>query len=66
VIEDHVSGLLVPPRDPEALAKKILYLLENPQVAEELGRAGRARVVERFSIQNMISQFQRLYGEVVS
>lgn len=66
VIEDHVTGVLVPPRDPKALAQKILYLLENPQVAEKLGHAGRARVVERFSLQQMISHFHRLYGELVS
>ncbi|HBB67275.1 MAG TPA: hypothetical protein DCZ93_08235 [Elusimicrobia bacterium] len=49
IIEDGVSGLLVPPADPAALAAAVLRLLENGAEAAAMGRAGRARVKERFS-----------------
>lgn len=64
VIEDHITGLLVPPGNPAALAKGILYLLENPQVGEKLGCAGQARVRERFSVGRMVAQHERLYEDL--
>ena len=44
VVEDGVTGLLVPPADPTALARAILRLLENPRDAAAMGRAGRLRI----------------------
>ena len=41
--------VLVPPRDPDALAETIAGLLEQPQRLDELGRAARATAVEQFS-----------------
>lgn len=66
IIENNVTGLLVPPRDPTALAHKILYLLENPKIGRELGQAGQARVLERFSAQRMVTQLQSLYEELLA
>jgi glycosyltransferase involved in cell wall biosynthesis len=65
VIEDRVTGFLVPPRDPAALAEKILFLLDHPEVREEMGEAGRIRVAERFSVDRMVDELERLYGELV-
>ncbi len=49
VVEDGVTGYLVPPNDPAALRSKIEFLLANPGVAERMGRAGRQRVLEHFT-----------------
>ncbi|MCI0530097.1 MAG: glycosyltransferase family 4 protein [Nitrospira sp.] len=65
IVEDQVTGFLVPPRDSSALAQKTIYLLENPSLREKLGQAGRARVFERFSVQRMASQLQDVYGELI-
>lgn len=48
-IEHEETGLLVPPDDPEALAKALEVLLTRPDYAERLGRKGRQRVLERFT-----------------
>ena len=49
VIDDGVSGLLVPPRDSAALAAAMGRLLENEDLALRLGQAGMRRVSELFS-----------------
>jgi glycosyltransferase involved in cell wall biosynthesis len=66
VVEDKVSGFLVSPKDSRALAQRILYLLENPQIRHQMGQAGRARVVEQFSVERMVTQLQGFYDELVS
>lgn len=43
LIVDGVTGFLIPPGDSQALAEKILFLLRNPDVAQQMGRAGKAR-----------------------
>jgi glycosyltransferase involved in cell wall biosynthesis len=49
VVEDGVTGLLVPPERAEALAAATLALLDDPTRRAEMGRAGRAAALERFS-----------------
>jgi glycosyltransferase involved in cell wall biosynthesis len=53
LLEATGGGVLVPPEDPEALAIAIESLLLDPARAEELGRRGRAAVLERFSLERM-------------
>jgi len=60
-VEEGVTGFLVPPRDAAGLAGAISRVLEDRDLAARLGRAGRARVVERFSIQDVIRQTEQLY-----
>jgi len=61
VIEDGVTGLLVPPRDAGALARGICLLLEDRVLAARLGRAGRQRVAQHFSLARMVGENERLY-----
>jgi glycosyltransferase involved in cell wall biosynthesis len=49
VVEDGVTGFLVPPGDVEALRDRLAYLLAHPRVAAAMGDAARARVLERFT-----------------
>lgn len=49
VIEDQETGLIVPPRDGEALAEAISYLLEHEETRTRMGRRARERAMERFS-----------------
>lgn len=61
VVEDGVTGLLVPPGNAEALGAAILKLLGDEEKAREMGRKGYKRVQERFSIEIMARQMQDLY-----
>ena len=64
VVEDGITGYLVPPKNPQALADKILLLLRNPQLAAEFGKEGRKSVEQAFSLEHMIQEYQSLYEEL--
>jgi glycosyltransferase involved in cell wall biosynthesis len=61
-VVDGETGLLVPPRDPEALAAAIRWVLEHPTEAGRFADEARRRAVERYSLQRMIDQTLALYG----
>jgi glycosyltransferase involved in cell wall biosynthesis len=59
------QGFLVPPSDPESVAEKIELLLDDPARAKEMGAAGRRRLEECFSIQQLVEKHIGMYGEVL-
>jgi L-malate glycosyltransferase len=65
-VQDGVTGLLVPPRDADSLARAISTLLEDRDLAVRLGRAGRQRVVERFSDERMVRETEQFYLALLS
>jgi glycosyltransferase involved in cell wall biosynthesis len=48
---DGVTGFLVPPRDSQAIAERVIALLHDPSLRQQMGNAGRAHVQEHFSVQ---------------
>jgi glycosyltransferase involved in cell wall biosynthesis len=65
IIQDGVSGKLVPASDVAALSAAIAGLLNDPDVARRLGAAGRFRVMENFSADRMVDQTLRIYHEIL-
>lgn len=61
LIEDHVHGVLVPRRDPAALARAIGDLLADPQRRHAMGAAGRERRREQFDFDVMVGRLEGLY-----
>jgi colanic acid/amylovoran biosynthesis glycosyltransferase len=59
------SGYLVPERDAEALAERLSYLVEHPQIWPEMGRQGRAFVAQGFDIRKLNRQLVDLYEEMI-
>jgi len=66
VVEDNVTGLLVPPRNPEALAEKIAALLDNPDLRSRLGKTARAEIEAHHSIDAMGERLLKLYAGITS
>ena len=63
MVEDGVTGLLVPPHQPGPLADAIVRLLTDHPLADTLGRAGHDLVHERFSVEAMVHAICELYEE---
>ncbi|MFE0581820.1 GT4 family glycosyltransferase PelF [Streptomyces sp. NPDC058874] len=55
------TGLVVPPRNPKALAEACLSLLGDAERAERLGAAARARALELFTVEQNVTAFQEIY-----
>jgi glycosyltransferase involved in cell wall biosynthesis len=64
VIEDEVSGRLVPFGDQETLACTVETLIENAALRKTLGRAARARAREIFSAEVIVPRYEALYRRV--
>jgi glycosyltransferase involved in cell wall biosynthesis len=64
LVTDDETGLLVPPRDPQALADALRRVLDDPDLARRLGEAGRARVAERFSADEQARRVLAIYDDV--
>ncbi len=64
-VEDGKTGLLVSPDDADGLAGAIVRLLENRGEAEAMGRAGMERARRVFTIEKMISSYEKLYDKLL-
>jgi glycosyltransferase involved in cell wall biosynthesis len=64
VVEDGLTGLLVPPANPAALAAAIVQICNDPDGGERMGRAGTCRVDEFFDVRRMVGEYETLYTSV--
>ncbi len=65
IVDQGVTGLLVPPEDPQALAHAILDLLENRTKREAMGVQGRKKAVEQFSLEKMAQEHIEFYHMMI-
>ncbi|MEU9737276.1 DUF3492 domain-containing protein [Streptomyces sp. NPDC048002] len=60
------TGLVVPPRNPRALAEACVALLRDPERRDRLGAAARARALELFTVEQNVTAFHGIYLEIVA
>ena len=65
IVEDGVTGLLVPMGDAVAMANAIDFLLRNPLIAKEMGARGRERALSQFTIQMTARKVEAVYDQVL-
>lgn len=65
VVKDGVTGLVVPPRDPRALAQAVSLFRDNMDLRRRMGTCGRERVQSHFSTQKMVTSVEEVYYDVL-
>ena len=66
MIEEPTTGYLVPPRNPDALADRLVCILSDSEFARQMGQAARVRVETLFSLRASVSATERALEELVS
>jgi N-acetyl-alpha-D-glucosaminyl L-malate synthase BshA len=61
IIQDGVNGFLVPPKNPEAIADRILQLNAEPTLRTRLGKAARETVLQRYTADKVVDQYLKIY-----
>jgi glycosyltransferase involved in cell wall biosynthesis len=64
VVKDEVTGIVVPPRSPPALAEALNRLIANPALRTHMGAAGRARAVQLFAFEKMVERIEDVYRAI--
>jgi glycosyltransferase involved in cell wall biosynthesis len=65
IVQDGITGLLVPMGDAPALSDALRYLLDHPEIAAQMGREGRKRVLAQFTIQRTARMVESVYRELL-
>ncbi len=65
LVIDGVTGLIVPAGDVDAIAHSLVRLARSPELAQKMGRAGRQRILEKFSLGAMVATYQGLYDRLL-
>ena len=65
MVIEGTNGYLLPPRKSKELAQAISKLLKSPELAQKMGREGRRRVEELFSIERMVGKREELFEEIL-
>jgi len=66
VVNDGVTGILIPPGDPHALTEAIIGLLRDPERRRRMGEAGRERVLTEFTLEEVVQSTLSVYRHVIS
>ena len=64
VIRNGVNGFLVDPDQPGQAAQKALEILTNPELPESMSRSARTVSTQRFNLEHMVSEYERLYSDL--
>lgn len=66
IVEDGVTGIILKDREPKTMAQALKYLLDNPDVREKMGKAGRRRVLDLYSWADNVTTMENLFKKTVS
>jgi glycosyltransferase involved in cell wall biosynthesis len=66
IIDDRVTGFIVPPANVDALADRISILLNNERMAEAIGRRASETVRQKFSLETMLLKYESMYDTILS
>lgn len=65
VVDDGITGIIVPPANVDALCEAIKYLIQNPGIRFRMGQNGRVRVLERFTIESNVRRTEDIFLQLL-
>jgi glycosyltransferase involved in cell wall biosynthesis len=65
IVDNMKNGVLIPPRDPEAMAQALADLLENDELTATIGEKATKKIRESFSWQENVRQLKAVYEEIL-
>jgi glycosyltransferase involved in cell wall biosynthesis len=64
IVDDGVDGFILPAHDAHKWAEKIIFLLSNKTICQDMGNKGRLKVESKFNIDNIVDKLESLYTEI--
>jgi glycosyltransferase involved in cell wall biosynthesis len=64
VIEHDKNGILIPPESSEALANAMEFIINRPEISSQLGKNGRQRIIDQFSLDEVARRYSELYHKL--
>ena len=64
IVQDHVNGLLAPVDDDEKIAENVIEIYRDAELRDKLVEEGRREVDERFNVDRVASEHERLFGRL--
>lgn len=65
IVDDNLTGFLIKPKQPNLLEDKIIYLMNNPEKAWDMGFQGQQKIRQQFSIEAMCCGFIKIYEKLI-
>lgn len=65
LVEDGITGFVIPPADPAPLVERLTYLRDHEEARRAMGVAGRARISRDFSVDTMVGRMLDVYAEAI-
>lgn len=65
IIEQGITGILIPPQDPVALAEAVIHVLTHPNIVEKMRQAGYERVQHMFSLDSLVATTETVYEHII-
>jgi len=62
-LKNNENAILVPPKQPNLIAKKVIHLLQNEPLRQKLADAAYQTFLEQFDVRIMVSRYERIYRE---
>ncbi len=66
IVREGIDGFMLPAHDPDRWSERIIYLLSNKTICENMGTKGRQKVENEFNISNVVQRMESLYIELCS
>jgi len=66
IIENGMNGVIVPPKNPEAIANQIINLIKDPELRTQLGTKARETILEKYTSEKVVNEYIKVFNDVIN